>query len=152
MASAHVGDPRGRATLRRLGYALGRWLATRHPGRKLPISRRTRPGVSGSAILAAVAEGLLALGTKSPTSASSHPAVPFALLERKAGFGLMITPRTTPLRHGVKLSTNAASSSTPRELEIELARPGAGHPPPLPVIFLPTAAPSNLLPLPPRAL
>ncbi|MGA2052443.1 MAG: phosphoglucosamine mutase [Opitutales bacterium] len=92
-------------TLRRLGYALGRWLALRQPDRKLRIVAGRDPRLSGPAILAAVAEGLIALGHEvTDLGVLPTPAVPMALLDQRADFGLMITAsHNPPADNGVKL-------------------------------------------------
>ncbi len=92
-------------TLRRLGFALGRWLTMRKPGRKLHLVAGRDPRLSGPAILAAVAEGLIALGHEvTDLGVVPTPAVPAALLEWKADFGLMITAsHNPPGDNGVKL-------------------------------------------------
>jgi phosphoglucosamine mutase len=109
-------------TLRRLGYALGRWLATQHPSRTLCIVAGRDPRLSGPAILAAIAEGLVALGHQViDLGVLPTPAVPFALLESKADFGLMITASHNPAAdNGIKLFDERGLKLAPAaELEIE---------------------------------
>jgi phosphoglucosamine mutase len=109
-------------TLRRLGYALGRWLAIRQPGRKLRIVAGRDPRVSGPAILAAVADGLVALGHEvTDVGVVPTPAVPGAVLEWKADFGLMITAsHNPPGDNGVKLFDESGLKLDPlAEIEIE---------------------------------
>jgi len=85
------------STLRRLGYALGRWLTLRQPGRQLRLLAGRDPRLSGPAILNAVAEGLVALGHEvTDLGVVPTPAVPGAVLESKADFGLMITASHNP--------------------------------------------------------
>lgn len=109
-------------TLRRLGYALGRWLTLRKPGRKLRLLAGRDPRLSGPAILNALAEGLVALGHEvTGLGVVPTPAVPGAVLDWKADFGLMITAsHNPPGDNGVKLFDERGLKLDPlSEIEIE---------------------------------
>ncbi len=83
--------------LRRLGYALAQHLALRQPGRRLQVVAGRDPRVSGPAILDALAEGLLAGGHRVlDCGVVPTPAVPEAVQERRADFGVMITASHNP--------------------------------------------------------
>ncbi len=90
--------------LRRLGYALARHLVLLHPGRPAQVLIGRDPRLSGPEILRALAEGLLAAGCRVvDVGVVPTPAVPEALLERHAEFGIMITAsHNPPSDNGVK--------------------------------------------------
>jgi phosphoglucosamine mutase len=126
--------------LRRLGYALAQHLTLRHGGGRLHIVAGRDPRVSGPAILAALAEGLLAAGHRVvDCGIVPTPAVPEALQERRADFGIMITAsHNPPGDNGVKLFDDHGLKLDPvAEAEIEAwidrvqAPPAAPAPRPL---------------------
>jgi phosphoglucosamine mutase len=95
--------------LRRFGFALGRWLAAHRSAgsqtaTKLRILVGRDPRVSGPAILAALAEGLVASGHQVfDLGVVPTPAVPMAMLAG-GNFGVMITAsHNPPSDNGVKL-------------------------------------------------
>jgi phosphoglucosamine mutase len=111
------------AFLRRLGYALAGYVALRSPGRRLKIiiARDTR--VSGPAILSALSEGLLASGHRVlDAGIVPTPAVPEALLQQHADFGVMITAsHNPPSDNGVKFfDQSGLKLSVAAEAEIEV--------------------------------
>jgi len=116
--------------LRRLGYALAQHLSLRQPGRRLQIIAGRDPRLSGPAILAALAEGLHAAHHRVvDCGVVPTPAVPEALLERHADFGVMITASHNPPgdngvkffdEHGLKLET-----ATEAEIEAWIDRVSA---------------------------
>jgi phosphoglucosamine mutase len=109
-------------TLRRLGFALAGWLSTRQPGKKLRLVAGRDPRLSGPAILAAVAEGLVAQGHEVlDVGIVPTPAVPGAILAWQADFGLMITAsHNPPGDNGVKLFDNRGLKLEPSlEADIE---------------------------------
>jgi phosphoglucosamine mutase len=109
--------------LRRLGYALAEHLSMRQPGRRLQIIVGRDPRLSGPAILAAMAEGLLAAHHRVvDCGIVPTPAVPEALLERHADFGVMITAsHNPPGDNGVKFfDENGLKLALAEEAEIEI--------------------------------
>ena len=92
------------AFLRRLGYALAGYIALRNRGRHLQIIAGRDPRMSGPAILTALSEGLLAAGHRVlDAGIVPTPAVPEAVLQQHADFGLMITAsHNPPSDNGVK--------------------------------------------------
>ncbi|HVU37625.1 MAG TPA: phosphoglucosamine mutase [Opitutales bacterium] len=120
--------------LRRLGYALARHIAVRTPGRRLEIVMGRDPRESGPAILAALAEGLLASGHRVlDLGVTPTPAVPEALLAHRADFGVMITASHNPAAdNGVKFFDRSGlklDEATEIEIETWVDRVQAPEPP-----------------------
>jgi len=126
--------------LRRVGYAIERRLALRMPGRRLKFVAARDTRTSGPAILAAVAEGMLAHGHEVlDCGVAPTPAVPEAMYAWRADFGMMVTAsHNPPGDNGVKFfDENGLKLAERDEAEIE-AWIDRVHPPATAPIMAPT--------------